>query len=388
MALALSDLFKEETRDEVFSSILTIAGDVALKVTAWQEGQPFRALLTYVSQKISDTTKLTAEAIRGGLLDSATGGWLTLLARSVYRVDRDLAKAAQGGAFRFDNAGADEQTIAPGDLVVAHSVSGKTYTNLAEVVIPAGGFVDGVVMLASEAGTASDAGPGMVTELVSAIVDVTCTNEEALLGRDEELDEPLRVRCRNKLGSLSPNGPREAYSYVATTPYFPDGTPCAPTSVAITRTLVVANELTGFLTTYLATATGAPSGPDVAIVDAAFDKWATPWCTTSSAAPAVEVVVPVTYQVWIAGSSLTSLQVQSVIAAAIASYFATVPISGYKIPPDVLGKLYVEAIRTAISKATPGIIKVAVTLPAADLELEVGEVAKLGAITPTVTVVS
>lgn len=388
MALALSDLFDSETRDGVMSTILSIAGDVALKVTAWQEGQPYRSLLTYVSQKIADNTVLRKEAIKGGLLDSSEAGWLTLLAKSLYRVDRKLADFADGDSFTFTNSSDEEYTVELGDLVVAHSVTGKTYRNTSVIVIPANGAIEGQYMLADEVGTASDAGPGMITEVVSSLVGVEVTNLAAVLGVDEELDEALRIRCRAKLGSLSPNGPKEAYEFVATTPYFDDGTPCAPTDVAITRTLVWTDALTGFVSVFLATAAGAPSGGDVTIVDNAIDRYATPWCTTATAYASTEVLVPVTYQVWIAGSNLTVAQIKSAIASALAVYFASVPISGYKIPPDELGKLYVEALRTVIAKATPGIIKVAITLPAADLELEVGEVCRLSTVTGTVTVIA
>jgi phage-related baseplate assembly protein len=385
--LALSDLFKRETREEVMSTLLTIAGDVALKVTAWQEGQPFRSLLTYVSQKMSDSSTVRAEAIKGGLLDYATEGWLTLLARSLYRVERNLAQQANGDSFVFTNDEAEEHIVAPGDLIVAHSVTGKTYANVDEVTIPASGSVEDVVMFATEAGTASDAGPDMITEMVTPIIGVTVTNVRAVLGADDELDPDLRARCRNKLGSLSPNGPKEAYAYVATTPYFPDGTACAVVSVPVTRTLVVTDPLTGDVTVYLATASGAPIGDDVDIVDAALDKWATPWCVTSEALAASEVVVPVTCHVWVTGSSLTDAQIQAKVSVAIAAFFRSVPISGYLIDPAIVGSLLVEGLRAAITLATAGIVQVTIALPAGDVELEEGEVATLGAVTTTVTAI-
>lgn len=379
--LALSELFDSETREEVLSTVLTIAADVGLRVTAWQPGQPIRTLLTIASQKISDATLVTKEAIKGGFLDEAEAGWLTLLARAVYRVDRKLAEFAEGDSLELTNTEATTHTLQPGELIVAHAVTGKTYRNTAVVVIPASGTVSDVAILADEAGTDSDAAPGTITELVSSLVGVTCTNVAAVLGADEETDEDLRQRCRDKLGALSPNGPKEAYAYVAKTPEL------AAVGVAITRVKVVANALTGLLTVYLATASGAPSAPDVAIVDAAFDKWASPWCTEAVATAASELVVPVTCQVWIQGSSLTTAQVQTEIANALARYFRDLPIGGFVIPPAT-GTLYLEALRQVIGSATPGILKVAITLPAADVALTVGQVAKLGTVTTTVTVVT
>lgn len=389
MPLALTDLVKEETRDEVLSTLLTIADDVDLKVTAWQPGQIIRTFLTLVAQKVADITILSKEAIKGGLLDYAEGDWLTLLAKSLYRVDRLLAQFAAGTSLDATNTSDQAYALNPGDLIVAHAVTGKTYRNTAAIVIPAGGTLAGISISADEAGTGSDAAPGQITALVSSLNGVTVTNTAAVLGSDEETDPELRQRCRDKLGSLSPNGPKEAYEYVAKTPAL------AAVGVPVTRVLVRADPATGALKVFLATAAGAPTGGDVTIVDDALDRWATPWCTSATAAAATNKSIAVTCQVWVKGSSLTPLQIQAAVAVALADYFKTIPIGGDKIPPDTRGKVRVGNLELVIGKATPGIVKVEVTIPAADVELvgladgdTTAEVATLGAVATTVTVLS
>lgn len=393
MPLALSDLVKEETRDEVLGTLLTIAADVDLKVTAWQPGQPIRTFLTLVAQKVADITLLSREAIKGGLLDYAEKEWLTLLALSLYRVTRRDAKAAEGDSLSITNASDETYNVNPGDLIVAHAVTGKTYRNKFAFAIPAGATIDiddaPVTILADEAGTGSDAAPGQITALVSSLDGVTITNTAAILGADAETDPELRDRCRDKLGSLSPNGPKEAYAFVSKTPAL------AAVGVAITRVLVVPDPVTGELTVFLATANGAPSGGDVTIVDTALDKWATPWCTSATAAAATNKVINVTCQVWVKGSSLTPAQIQSAVAVALAAYFKSLPIGGDKIAPDTRGKVRVGNLELVVGKATTGIVKVEVTIPAADVELvgladgdTTAEVATLGVVTTTVTVLS
>jgi phage-related baseplate assembly protein len=374
--LSLSDLLATLERDQVIAALLQIASDVGLKVTAWQPGQPIRTWLAVVAQKISDDTKTKREAIAGGLLDFATGGWLTLLAYSVYNVIRVEARFATG-TITLTNAGGSSVPVAIGDVIIAHAVTGKTYRNTVAGTIPAGGTLD-LTILAEEAGTDSDAAPGALTVLVSSIVDVTCTNAEAVLGADEETDAALRLRCREKLGSLSPDGPKEAYSYAAKT--------LSETTTPITRTKVTASTTTGLVTVYAATASGAPTGPDLAIVQTAIDTWAEPLCVEATAVAATEHTIAITYEAWVEGSTLSPVQIQAAIATALATYFADLPIGGYVIPPATVGKVDVDALKGVIFRAVEGVVDVAISLPASDEAIATGEVPKLGAISATVTV--
>lgn len=384
---ALDDLFSEETRDSVLSALLVGAELVGLKVTAWQPGQPVRSILTLVAQKIADNTLKGREAVKGGLLDYATEDWLTLLALSLYRVTRNPAEYAEGDTIQFTNGSGSIAPFAPGEFIVAHAVTGKTYRNT-ETLSLAPGVTSDISVIADEVGTDSDAAPGTITTLVSSVAGSTVTNVAAVLGADEETDPDLRQRCREKLGSLSPNGPKEAYAYVAKTPVFPDGTPCAPVGVPITRVDVQLDEDTGQLTIYIATAAGTPDPADVTIVDDAIDRWAAPWGTRFDTVGSPETVIDITYEAWIQGSNLTEVQIENAIATALAQYLKSVAIGGFLIPPDVVGHIYVGALERVIGGATPGIIKVAVTIPAADVPIPIGNVAILGAITPTITVVT
>ncbi len=385
MTLALSDLLSAASADSVFGTLLDVATDLELAVTAWQEGQPTLTLISLFAQQFADAEAVNLEAIKAGFLDTAEEQWLTLLARSVYGVTRLPATFATTSTYRVTNNGDANVEALAGELIVAHDVSGKTYRNAADLVggtalVP--GVNDDIVIVADEAGTDSDAAAGLIGTLTSSQSDLVVTNLAACLGSDEESDPELRQRCRDKLEALSPNGAKGAYAYVAKTPSF------SATSVPITRVNVVASTTTGVVTSYLANASGAPSGADVTIVDTAIDKWATPWGITSAAAAATEVTLGVTYQAWVSGSTLTSAQIQAKIATALAAYFKTIPIGGDKVPPDANGKVRPGILEIVIAKAIPEIVKVTVSIPAADEELDGNEVAKLGTVAPTVTVLS
>src|SRR5262249_20577413 len=147
---------------------------------------------------------------------------------------------------------------------------------------------------------------------------------------DDESVSALVTRSRESLGALSPNGPKDAYNYVAKTPAL------APTATPITKSVTFLDAGSGDVSVYLATADGAPTPADVAIVQTAIDTYAAPWGTDATAVGADNVSVDVTYTVWVKGTSLASTVIKSTIATALAVFFSgtdTNPIGGIVTPP-------------------------------------------------------
>src|ERR1700744_1775401 len=88
-APTLAELFTPATSDGVFSSMLTIAQQVGLPATAWQPISVGREILAITAQEIANFSVIAqGGAAAGGLLDFATGDWLTLLAISNFGVPR------------------------------------------------------------------------------------------------------------------------------------------------------------------------------------------------------------------------------------------------------------------------------------------------------------
>ncbi len=153
----------------------------------------------------------------------------------------------------------------------------------------------------------------------------------------------------------------------------------------ITRTQTVVDEATGEVSVYLATATDAPIPGDVDIVQAAIDTWAEPWGVTATAIAGTPHNISVTYEVWVHGSNLTSMQIQDAIALALAEWFSALDFGGYIIPPDT-GAVYPDAIEQVIGHAVLGVLRVVVSVPAAAVPLNPNEFAKLSTITPTINI--
>lgn len=380
MSYAIDDLVTPVTDDEALATLLAIAASVGLPTTSWQSGQPLLTLLTIVANKIAELSQIAAEITKGGFGDLLpSDSWADLWAQSRFDVQR-VASTQATGTVDAANASLTNYTLAAGELIVAHAVTGKIYRNTQAIVILATvGLVD-IAIAADEPGSASNAAPSTVTTVVSTLVGVTVSNPLSVLGTDKETTPVLVARARAKLAALSPNGPKDAYNYVVTTPEF---TPSLTTP--ITRTRTVTSETTGAVTVYAATAAGAPIAGDIVIAQTAVDDWAEPWGAVATVVAATPVTVPVTYQAWVLGSQLTELQLTTTIAGALAAWFATLDLGGYVIPPDT-GAIYVSALEQVIGQSTPGILRVVVSIPAADLVMTPNQVAVLGTITPTISV--
>lgn len=375
----LASLIKAKTRDEFLTSLLDVAASIGLNTTAWQSGGWTRTILTLTAQVASDlVTSLVIEPIRGGFGDlQASDDWADAWAGSFDNTRRP-ATAASTDTYRIINPSNQGYTLQIGDLIVAHATTGKTYRNRAIVNVPALTTVDNVVIDAVELGSGSNAAAGQITTLVSpSMPGVTVTNPAAAIGADKETTPNLVTRTRGKFASFSSNGPKSAYDYVVTTPSY------NPTVVPITRSKTYVDPATGDITVYVATSAGAPSAGDVTISTTSIQKWVEPWGGNSVAAAAVNKVIPVTYQVWLKGSSLTAAAAQAAIDAALAAYFATIPIGGDELEPDP-GKVFRNALTVVIANATPGVKQVGITAPAADVTLLASEVPILGTVTATI----
>jgi uncharacterized phage protein gp47/JayE len=381
MALSFADLTRPLTVDEVKAKIYAVLAALGVNTTSWKTGAVVRTLIAGQSVFAASFTKLTANIAKSGFLELSSGDWLKLVARYVYNVEFEPASYA-AGEITLVNAGGGIYPFDPDDLVFTNPITGKQFRNtgsgslgaLATLTIP---------IRAIEAGSASTSSPGTVTELTTVLLGVTCSNALPLVGTDEESDPSLRTRCLEKLGSLSPNGPWDAFSFAArNAKRSSDGT-----SVGVTRVRVTKDGY-GRVTTYVATATGGLSGTigdtttDLGAVDDAIQRRAAPLAVTADVYSALAVAIGVTYTVWMYNTAgLTPAQLADLITARLTVYMATQPVGGNVVGTDP-GKVFVDAIRTVIGATRPEIFHVVVHTPAADVVLAAQEVPVLGPTAP------
>lgn len=380
--ISLAALLVEETKEQIYAYAIGIAQSLGLPVSSWQAGDPTRSLYHVEATLLATLEKVVVGYIKSAFLDYATGEWLEILAKQVFNVDVPPATYAETSLVLTNTAGG-YYSIEPGDLTFKNSITGKTYRNSTGGILQSGpGTALTVSVVAEEAGSASSAGAAEIDELVTTLLGVTCSNPTAAVGVDKQDEEVTRQQCRDKLGSLSPNGPKEAYSYVARNADL-TGTR------GVTRARVYTPDAVGTVVVYLAGPSGAVSVPDRALVEDAIVKWSVPLTATPSVLSATNLVVPVTYQIWLyTSANRTVLEVQADVAAALQQMFARRPIGGDVIVPGGPGALYQSIIESTIREAFPGhAFRVAVSSPATDVAMMAGEVAVLGVVMPTVTMV-
>jgi phage-related baseplate assembly protein len=368
-----------------------VFGILGVNTTAWGTGAVVRTMTVAVSAMLSALSSLQAEIAASGFLDLATKDWLTLVARYVYGVERIEATFA-AGFLTLSNSGGGIFDIDPGDLIVATPVvigdarSGKTYRNDAAIHLGAGSTVTGIPITAVEAGADSSAAAGAITVLTTTLLNVTCTNANALVGLNQESDPAVRVRCSEKLGALSPMGPWDAYAFAARNAKRSTGEPCG---ISRTRTL---KDGYGNVTLVVASASGAVGGSigdlttDLGAVDDAIQKLAAPLGVTAHTESASAVSQAITYELWAYNTSgLSDVQIKSLISSALAVFTAAQPIGGNTlVPSDTTGYVWADAIKSAIASVLTQIFHVAVTVPSGDVALTNTQVMTLGTVTGVV----
>jgi phage-related baseplate assembly protein len=393
--LTLATLVFQETAASIYAKGLAAAQSLGLETESWETGDPTVSLFWYLAEILANLEGVVSNYIAAGFLDWAqekaeqTGStdWLVVLAKQVYNVDAVEATFAEGKV-TLTNTKGGLYVIEAQDLTFKNTVTKKTYHNTSGGTLAQGpGTTLELDIVADEQGSQSTSGAGEVDALVTTLIGVTCSNTNAVVGLDAESPKSLADRCRLKLGALSPNGPRDAYNYVALTASLTGIT-------TVTRTRSIGDSDTGDVTLYIAGPAGPVSSGDRDAVEAAILQYATPLTITPNVQNTTAVSVPVTYELWLYTSvGETEAAIKAKVESDLALMFAARPIGGDVIPPATSGKIYVSLIESVIRAAFPGhTFRVVLTLPAADVDLVLdattGEVATLGAVTGTVNFVS
>lgn len=377
----LADQVTAQVAADILAVELDLADTVGLDTETWKSGDPTRTTFDVMSRQWEAWEANAVAFIAGGFLDLATGEPLEMLAYYYFGVEKVVATYAEC-TLRLTNAGSEPFTFDPDDLVAyqAGPDPQPTYRNSTGGTLNPSSTLD-VTIISETAGSGGSATVGTILALVTALPQVSVSNTTAAVGVDAESDAALRARCRAKLGALSPSGPADAYHYVATTTALNGG-------AQVTRTRVIADSDVGEVTVYVAGASGAVSGGDVVLVQAGLDEWATPLTVEATAVNASNVVIAVTYTLYVYDSiSLTEAEIETLVDDALLAAFITRPIGGDGDPGT--GKIYRGWIEGQILQAVaPHGYRCTVSAPAGDTSLTVSQVATLGTVTPTVNIVS
>lgn len=381
MAFDLATLVVQRGKEALYQIGIGVAETLNLPVTSWSPGDPTRSLYHYLAEVLDVLEQIVVEFIRAGFLDYAEGDdneWLILLAEQVYGVTAIEATFATSTITLTNNGGGLYPIEEAGALTVKNSSTGKTYRNTSTGTLsPGPGTTLTLDVVADEAGSDSSAAANEIDELVTTLLEVEVTASTAAVGFDAETAASIRDRCRDKLGSLSPNGPPDAYSYVLRTPEL------AGTS-GITRVRSSTDGM-GLVTVIAAGPSGPISGADVALGQQAVVRWAAPLGVRAVVESASGLTINVTYALWLYESvSADSDTVKDAVEAALTAMFAARPIGGDVVPPGT-GRLYRSMIESTIRNVyRDHAFHVFVGSPVGDTVMTADQVAVLGTVTGTI----
>lgn len=176
----LDDLTAEKTEAEFQTEILADLADSAvtgvtggLPTTSWQSGSVPRIFVAAWARLARSFNDLIRAVASGVLLELSTGAWLTLLARNVYEVDRDVARSTVG-LVQLTDASGSPGTYAVGALTISDS-AGRYYQNTLAGTVSANASVF-LQFTAMAAGADGNVGNGSLSTLVTAAAGRTVNN--------------------------------------------------------------------------------------------------------------------------------------------------------------------------------------------------------------------
>lgn len=375
---SLAELLAEETEDDVLTFFLTQLASKGWPVTDWSPTGAGRALLQVFARGLSQLSASVAAIARGGYLDSSAGAWLDLLSSGFYGIARQSAVFAVAKV-RLTRTSGGAATYTAGQLWI-RTADGRLYNQTA------GGTLSGTVgstldleFKASSAGIASNLTIGTPVSFVTPPVGVTVALVEtssgsgscmAVSGVNEESDAALRERCRTRWASLGAEKTKDAYVYLARNALDGAGDPV----LGVTKVLVDDSNPRGpgTVDVYLAD----DAGPCSPAIVASVDDYLQPrkgLCADLQTLPAVGSPIYVVGTVTVKAAYLTTAK--SEIRAALQQYQADLQIADGDSGTYEDRAIKAELIR--LLKSPSGVVNVALTSPATEPELSLGEIASL-----------
>lgn len=362
--VAYADLIDPKTEETLRTELLDRLEQAEFPITAWQTGSVPRTLVQVDVATLAELYEIVSEIGKGWSLDDAEGAWLTLHAYSRYRVTRIAATFAQHTVTLTVASGAGPYSITAGQLVVVNSLGIRfRSTNTTTEALAFGTPVQFTVQ-AETAGTKGNTAPSAV--VTPALAGVTMAwDARTVSAVDEELDPPLRQRCRDKWATLAPAGATQAtYRYWLTNAVDKTGATCG-----ITRVAFATPPGDGTVPIWIAGASGIVSNDqrDDAIAYVAARK---PYTDTPSISHATEVNVDVSALTVRFKAGKNTLANRAAVIASIVAHVDGLDISTSS-DPVIVDE---AGIKAAVYSGAPGLVR-DVDWSGTDATLSAGEVA-------------
>lgn len=383
MTLTLEQLTTPLTVDEVRTSVYSVLETIGVSATGWKPGAVARTMVTAISVLGAAFSEIMVGLNKSRFLELAEEGWAEQVGHYDYGTDRNDATFA-AGEVTLTNIAGGSYSYTPYDVTFINSSTGKTYRNTESFTLapgtPSVPTTATFAVQATEVGIASNALPGAIDELETALTGVSVTNDDAVLGLDQESLTPYKARCLAQPDTNSTGGMAGSYLYWAMRATRPDGT-----SLGINRVKVVSNSTTGAVTVYCATADPVVPSGDLVILDDLFQTYVLPIPATLTVLSAAAYAQNLTYTVWAyKTAALTTDSLRTLIDANLATFQTELPIGGHVYGGSPTGEVPLNSIEAAIQDTRPEIFKVEVTTPSADVSLAFNQALAWNTVTSTI----
>lgn len=361
MPLSLSTILMPPTAQEVKQTLANLLASAGFPVSSWQPYTVGRGLLESESTSLADLGKLIGQIAAGGLLDFATGAWLTLLAHNLFGLTRKTGLPTRGTLRLTDAGGSGPVGVAAGGLRAQSA--GLYYRNVDGGTLTLSSTLD-LTWQAEQIGAVYNASNGADFALVTTIPGVTLATQSApgeswivQQGLDVETDEALRIRCRARWATLGGGASIDAYTIWSMT-----------ASAEVAKVAVFAHTpAPGQVSIYLAGAAGPVSGTAVTDVEAYLTPARVPVCVEVIVASATPATLTIAGTASVASARYAAAK--SAIQKALVLLIADLPLGG---------TLYSAQVVKAVMAADPGMIDFTLTGGDADTVLATNEVGVLG----------
>ena len=175
--VTLQDLIKAKGADVVKAELISLLQSNGFDATDWNSGSQSRTLLEIESMSLAELWSVVSQIAKGMFLDTARDGWLTLLAKSQYGLDRIPAEFTQGIATFSLIPGLGPRTINGGDIIVSDGLGHNFITdNSSPVTLNTGSPSATIRIIAQTASSANNVGAGTITVINQGPADITVTN--------------------------------------------------------------------------------------------------------------------------------------------------------------------------------------------------------------------
>ncbi len=220
MALTFLQLISPITVDDAETTCLAILKLAGFPATSWQAASIPRRLVRLGAELFCETRSGIAELAMGRVLDFATGDALTVLARTIFLVERAASRFTTGQIILTEDGGGPYNGIQPGQIKVV-SDNGLIFVNTTGGDLGIGGTLT-LTVIAENPGAAHNVPIGAISAFfgAGALTGVDVSNDEIAgtgtwitsAGANQQSDASVKLACRAKWSTL---GAGTANAYIS-----------------------------------------------------------------------------------------------------------------------------------------------------------------------------